>query len=233
MEKTGIDKVKTELIKLLEMAEPPSGMTYGSYFDRIADLIMNHCIIQKGSEEYEIVEIEFYLFDDSHKDVITYPRNIKKAGRWFFHPSGVDITFGSNDGKFGGILLRGMRSVSDGKLILGPLKCVDELWDNFDTFNPDIEEFPRLTTNESGKSFDICRFKRWIPITDAAKRKNKLSDWIDRINKESGNCIDREEAIKTCESLVFDSYYRYFSIPIEDLKGYSAKPKLEDRQKDS
>lgn len=133
------------------MAESPLGITYVSYFDRIADLIMNHCVIRKDSAEYEIVEIEFYLFADSHKDLITYPRNVE-AGRWFFHPSGVDITFSSNDGKFGGILLRGMRRVSDDKLILGPLKCVDELWDNFDAFNPDVEEFPRLITKESGKS---------------------------------------------------------------------------------
>jgi len=81
----------------------------------------NH-IIKKGNLEYAIVEIEFYLFTNDHQDVITYPR-VADAGRWFFHQSGVDLTFQSRDieedkdgnftfeenASFGGILIRAIR----------------------------------------------------------------------------------------------------------------------------
>lgn len=63
-----------------------------AYFEEIARLLMNNFVIAKGNVKYEIVEIEFYLYTPQHPDIITYPRAIS-AGRWYFHPSGVDLTF--------------------------------------------------------------------------------------------------------------------------------------------
>lgn len=76
--------------------------------------------IVKGSQEYYITDIEFYLYCEGHKDIITYPRKCE-AGEWFFNGSGVDISFASNvefqnakaklsdNSFFGGILLRGIK----------------------------------------------------------------------------------------------------------------------------
>ena len=94
-------------------------------FQSIAKNLMCNYVIKKGGKEYAIIEIEFYLYTPTHQDFITYPRNLK-AGRWFFHQSGVDISFESKDIKieknkgrkekvkletnpiFGGILIRGL-----------------------------------------------------------------------------------------------------------------------------
>lgn len=89
-----------------------------SKFQEIAEKLMYNYIIKKGEARYAIVEIEFYYYSPYHPDIITYSRNLS-AGRWFFHQSGVDLTFDSkstildnkgfvtNSGEaiFGGILI--------------------------------------------------------------------------------------------------------------------------------
>lgn len=137
-------------------------------FREIAETLMGNYIIKKGEKRYAFVEIEFYLYTSTHQDFITYPRDIE-AGRWFFHESGVDITFKSIDieietkssGKkivtlkdkpqFGGILIRGlyrfpytdkMGHKIEAKYIFGPHNCVNELWDNFGIFKSDLDEYP-------------------------------------------------------------------------------------------
>lgn len=123
-------EVKFENLKgLLEKPKP-------SDFDEIAKILLTKTKIVKGTREYYITDIEFYLYCDGHEDIITYPRSCE-AGDWFFHDSGVDISFASNvefengkaklqfdsnvefqNGKakkpdnnsfFGGILLRGIK----------------------------------------------------------------------------------------------------------------------------
>lgn len=98
-------------------------------FREIAETLMGNYIIKKGEKRYAIIEIEFYLYTPQHQDFITYPRKME-AGRWFFHQSGVDLTFktegepksgtvkdknGNETSKwnysscsFGGILIRGL-----------------------------------------------------------------------------------------------------------------------------
>ena len=81
------------------------------------DLFKNYHIL-KGTQEYYFVNIEFYFCNKNHFDFITYPRRLDE-GKWFFHQSGVDLTFRSvysdygtkmvdvnKDFHFGGILVR-------------------------------------------------------------------------------------------------------------------------------
>lgn len=119
---------------------PQTSEEIHKYFSEVAKLLMNNYVISKRGINYEIIEIEFYFFSKKHQDIITYPRGLK-AGEWFFHQSGVDLTFESNTEQFGGILIRGIkrmipRDKGDSRplLILGPQKCVDELWDAFNAF---------------------------------------------------------------------------------------------------
>lgn len=93
-------------------------------FKEIAEILLTQTKIVKGSQEYYITDIEFYLYYKGHKDIITYPRKCE-AGEWFFHGSGVDIFFASNvefqNGKaklsdnlfFGEILLRGIKRFNE------------------------------------------------------------------------------------------------------------------------
>jgi len=123
----------------------------------LAEELFQFYVIQKGDVHYWLTDIEFYLYHDQRRDIITYPRNCK-AGEWFFHPSGVDIAFESNvkkDGKkpeltkdafFGGILIRGIKkNVSECKHVLfdGPMLSCDELFDKFDAFG-EVNNFPKL-----------------------------------------------------------------------------------------
>ena len=132
-------------------------------FANLAKSLMRNFQIKKGNNQlYWITDIEYYIYTDSHRDIITYPRNCE-AGRWFFHASGVDISFKSKvsieqhpkskkrmpyldkTAVFGGILIRGIID-SDGALpISGPMKVCDALFDQFNAFDapdnfPQIEE---------------------------------------------------------------------------------------------
>ena len=122
-----------ELKRLLSSSGKSYKESYFDYFRRIAEILMNNCVISKGDNRYEIVEIEFYLFAPDHQDVITYPRELP-AGQWFFHASGVDLTFRSDKKQFGGILIRGVRNIGTGNVTLGPQNCVNLFWDKADAF---------------------------------------------------------------------------------------------------
>lgn len=138
---------------------------YQKTFDKIAEILLNKVAIRKGEKIFYIKDIEFYLYENNHRDIVTYPR-ICKAGQWFFHPSGIDISFESSvdvksndyelfqpilreDAFFGGVLIRAIypadKAPSDAcKYNLdGPHKVEWALFDSFDAFN-EITDFPHL-----------------------------------------------------------------------------------------
>ena len=66
-------------------------------FARIADDLMNRWILKCEGSQYRITEIEFYFQSDSHNDMYTHAHKLQKeTGRWYFHGSGVDLSFGSD-----------------------------------------------------------------------------------------------------------------------------------------
>lgn len=95
----------------------------------------NHCILVEN-KKYRILEIEFYFFKKNvFEDCFTYKDERQKTnGCWFFHYSGVDITFGSKN-TWGGILLRSLAAINNkgqiSKVICGPLKLKNEMLNNF------------------------------------------------------------------------------------------------------
>lgn len=138
---------------------------YQKVFDDIAKILLNKVAIRKGKKIFYIKDIEFYLYENNHRDIVTYPR-ICKAGQWFFHPSGIDISLESSvevnsndyelfqpilneDAFFGGVLIRAIypadKAPSDAcKYNLdGPHKVEWALFDSFDAFN-EVTDFPHL-----------------------------------------------------------------------------------------
>lgn len=218
------------------------------YFSEVAELLLNNYVISKHGVEYEIVEIEFYLFNTIHQDVITYPRNLS-AGQWFFHPSGVDITFATIGNQFGGILIRGLKRITpriagDNRptLILGPQKCVDELWDIFDAFGENGKTYPTLLRSKITQDTNIESYPRWIPLNkkgkDTEKAKSlRIDATIKRNNKYINDNpylglhgiyddIDRNHATE----IMFESKYRFIkwasiNKDSNDWKKYTSKPK--------
>ena len=166
----GAQRIRRETDNLLDVLSDPQSLLDApkGKFLGLANYLMNNFQIEKGDKLYWMTDIEFYVYTDSHRDIITYPRNCE-AGRWFFHPSGVDITFKSKvdfkehpkkhqlmpfltkDAVFGGILIRGIIPASEGaSSIDGPMKVCDELFDQFDAFAmPD--DFPRIVAAKESR----------------------------------------------------------------------------------
>lgn len=153
------------------------GMNISEQFDRIAKELFQKYQIVKNDSVYDLLEIEFYYCSSDHKDIITYQRTTK-GGLWFFHPSGVDITFQSESDKYyGGILIRSIKK-QGGKAICGPLKCVDELFDVFDTEDDEFNKkvMPKLFVRDN-VDLEIRKAKRWI--LDGEKKITKKCEKLD------------------------------------------------------
>ena len=84
-----------QIIELLDIKNLLRTYSIEDLFDAIAKKLFNEFHIKKGDSTYDFLEIEFYYFEERHPDYITYPRTISK-GKWFFHPSGMDISFESS-----------------------------------------------------------------------------------------------------------------------------------------
>ena len=159
-------------------------------FMYFAEVLMNNFQIEKGDKRYWMNEIEFYLFSDNHQDIITYPRRCKE-GMWFFHASGVDITFKSSfpnetsetlkqkpfltrGAVFGGILIREIVPIDDLKNpVPGPMNVCDELFDQFDAFG-EPEHFPQIVLAENARSVKLTEYTRKGFSKDAEKKVKSI-----------------------------------------------------------
>ena len=169
-----------ELKKLLEMQGVEGEGQIVARFKKLAEILLKDIKIQKGDKKYLLTDIEFYWYTNTHRDIITYPRKCS-AGMWYFHSSGVDISFESDvltegdnkpilnkDARFGGILIRGIKPEESGQsekkdaLSSHPLNIVDELFDCIDAFgNPD--DLPKLIAEPHAAVIQKAE-KRYIPL---------------------------------------------------------------------
>ena len=111
-------------------------------FQEIAEILLNDYAIQIHDRIYRMTDVEFYFYDSNIDDArisqenrkVTYERTTP-AGCWFFHDSGIDITFSSDKAKGygGGILIRGIKKIypKEQESIYGPKKCYWELFDDY------------------------------------------------------------------------------------------------------
>lgn len=113
--------------------------TYQTKFHRMARNIMGNYRLNMKGTCFDIIELEFYLSDDVHKDPFIHADEDQTIpGRWYFHRQngkgyksgtykGLDITFGygtSVNKVYGGILIRSIRS-EEGVVIEGPCRVVN------------------------------------------------------------------------------------------------------------
>ena len=194
-------------------------------FAELANAILCDFQIEKGDKRYWITDIEFYVYTDSHRDIITYPRNCR-AGMWFFHPSGVDISFASKvdlmehpkkhqlmpfltkDAVFGGILIRGIVLDCKGASpVDGPMKVCDELFDQFDAFEKP-GDFPVIVPAKES------RIVRVIP-DDGGRYGLK------------NNAIEKVKSIRYNYSGIDENHFKYGDLEA----GYSEYLKAEYRFK--
>lgn len=197
-----------------------------SKFRDIAEKLMYNYIIKKGKSRYAIVEIEFYYYSPYHPDIITYPRNLRR-GRWFFHQSGVDLTFDSESTKldkngfvtnsgeaiFGGILIRGLydidRPADRPAYTFGPLKCVNILWQDLGAFS-ELDGYPIIERVPEGIILrHIQEYKRCINIKPD-KEIAKVKEWAKRIGKKVDEMLDTD--LKNEFDKIINAKYRFFNL---------------------
>lgn len=190
MEKDILQNLRSKLTKDSLIKGRNNG-GYQKVFDDIAKILLNKVAICKGKKIFYIKDIEFYLYENNHRDIVTYPR-ICKAGQWFFHPSGIDISFESSvdvksndfelfqpilneDAFFGGVLIRAIypadKAPSDAcKYNLdGPHKVEWALFDSFDAFN-EVTDFPHLIECEHKIEY-ITKVRKNLKLKENDYRK--------------------------------------------------------------
>ena len=151
-----------DLTKLLSELNANSPVeTIESTFSRIAKILLLNSYIQTSNGNYRLLEIEFYFYNNNHKDIVTMNRD-EKAGMWWLHNWGVDISFYSEENNFyGGILIRSIAKLNSEEIICGPQNCC---WELFYSSALEHNMAPQIITNDKGKAFrgEIGRTRRYI-----------------------------------------------------------------------
>lgn len=102
-----------------------------STFSKIANILLFKSYIKTENGNYRMLEIEFYFRNSQHDDGATIIRT-EKAGMWWLHDYGVDLSFKSEGKTFcGGILIRSivpLNKENEEKVICGPKNCCWELF---------------------------------------------------------------------------------------------------------
>ena len=134
-----------ELKSLMRIPANASKESIMQTFERIAEVLMNGCVIKFQNEEYRILDFEFYYYNKNHQDISVHPRN-SEALCWYINDfGGIDLNFESkinktivtknnkwafkyeltNESYFGGILMRQIQRLSDNVIFDGPWKVAD------------------------------------------------------------------------------------------------------------
>jgi hypothetical protein len=145
-------------------------------FKRIATELMNDWVLKIENSMYRIIEIEFYFKSKSHNDDYAHAHELqKKPDCWYFHASGVDITFG-NDEAYGGILIRGIFNLGSLKYTYGPINVVTELFSNLQSVYNHSYSFGLIAAPEN-----IIKFENPISAPRVGLNKNKNPEMRDKL----------------------------------------------------
>ena len=108
-------------------------------FKRIANDLLNNWVLKVEDALYRITEIEFYYKGKQHNDSYIHGHELQKQkGKWYFHGSGIDLTFGNSEA-YGGILIRAIYRINDNKYCYGPLNCILEIFSNLSSiYKPEM-----------------------------------------------------------------------------------------------
>ena len=166
-------------------------------FRDIAELLFKKFAIQKGENKYLFKEIEFYFYNQHHRDIITHPR-VSEPLRWYVNDfGGIDLNLASrieydkaskkfildDNAFFGGILLRKLISEDGSEELKGPWACA-ELFRWHDAIGSDLA-FPKLVEHDNGM-VGYIQNKRTNLLTGAntVESVKKKVDYILSLYKE-------------------------------------------------
>lgn len=208
-----------ELNNLLTISVDAELLVISEHIDEIAQLLLNHSCIRRGSKTFYIEEIEFYFYNRNHRDLITYPRNTKSLN-WYLNAfGGIDITFDShvtshieddkeffcldNNSVFGGILLR--KFSCDNEIVNYPMNCAYKM---FNILNASSlpNDYPLLIESDDRKK--IIKKK---PRTNILTSRDTIESKVKKILKN--NCITNELTNQMLDdfSEFINKEYKYYT----------------------
>lgn len=140
--------------------------------EEMAKYVLNNYCLRTGNKRYWFTEIEFYYYTPDHRDPFSKRNPIKPqdtkfpevdSDKLFFHYSGVDISFDSDESdkmkrQYGGILIRGIKSPDDEESVNGPLKVLCHLLNTAQRLG---ESLFTLTANKSPYTAEILSTTRY------------------------------------------------------------------------
>lgn len=165
-------------------------------FQQIAELLFRKFAIQKGEKIYLFKEIEFYFYNQHHRDIITHPRKSEPLCWYVNDFGGIDLNFFSKieydkaskkyildeNAFFGGILLRKLISEDGSEELNGPWACA-EIFRWHDAIGQD-PVFPKLIELDNGMMECIPNQRsKLLPGLITDERVKKKVDYILSIYK--------------------------------------------------
>lgn len=173
-------------------------------FERIATTLCNECILMANEHQFAIVDVEFYYFSEQeHPDPFVYSVSDKNKlmGEWFFHYSGIDITFGCGETR-GGILIRAIKKVNPPEYIIGTLKSMYAILTCFPSINSGEGLSLSLNQNPNPKTE---RLEKKIRIgLDKDKKKKDVDRYQDKEYRFIANYYEISEQIRN-KTIIVDS----------------------------
>ena len=168
-----------------------------TFYPIAKELMENYCI-KCGDKFFFFAEMEFYYERASDKKAlndaginwegITYSRNAN-AGDLFYHLSGCDICFKSDETECGGILIRSLIDESN-NVVAGPMNCVNAML-NACGKNKNV---PCLFKKNNTRNVNVRSTYRFLGYDDFKKINNgnidgelKLAFYDSNISKEIWN----------------------------------------------
>ncbi len=156
-----------ELKRLLSILDAQSSTDdIKTTFSEIAKILLSRCYIHTANGDYRLLEIEFYFYNNTHRDDTTIERT-EKAGMWWLHDWGVDISFESKSEckekkYYGGILIRSIANLNTNEVICGPKNCC---WTLFYSSALEQNMSPQIVNHSGDCNFggSICQKTRYIP----------------------------------------------------------------------
>lgn len=112
-------------------------------FDLLSRKLLKNFKLMVGDEKYSIEEVEVYYYSNDHKDEYVHKNKDQlKNAKWYFHQYGIgvyksgtykglDMTFGNDVDKYGGILIRSIMNINTNEFITGPCNCVNHMLKKF------------------------------------------------------------------------------------------------------
>ncbi len=136
----------SSLLKIVNEASDAEQLEHG--FNVVAKLLLLQSNLMVAGKAYQILDIEFYFYNekihpDPYSHSFQYASRVRKkqsvTGSWYFHRftgiekythtrRGLDITYGDGTKeRYGGILIRAIKNLQDGRIISGPSRVVSEI----------------------------------------------------------------------------------------------------------